>query len=234
MEHARLSPQGLSLLLSLQRRSPSSQGDLEELLGAVPPSDSSPPVDQSTLPAFPSTPEHPAHLVIVSVNPTHYFLRLSLMCGHTGLVKNVPPRLVRKLLIVSPYVSLTIRLLGIPMAFGAGFKLNNKDNSRSRHSLLPQDTEEPRRSLEADLLSPSVDKPHDHHHSPTSWSSMLETWYCHQALATAPDPNSKLPNDPQRTSPYELLIKERMMGLYLAVFIHRDARPFVKGAAIHS
>ena len=30
---------------------------------------------------------------------------------------------------------------GIPMALGAGFKLNNKDNSRSRHSLLPEGDE---------------------------------------------------------------------------------------------
>ena len=28
------------------------------------------------------------------------------------------------------------------MALGAGFKLNNKDNSRSKHSLLPQDADE--------------------------------------------------------------------------------------------
>lgn len=29
--------------------------------------------------------------------------------------------------------------------------------------------------------------------------------------------------------PYELLSKERLMGIYLAVFVHRDARPFVEG-----
>ena len=117
------------------------------------------------------------------------------------------------------------------MAFGAGFKLNNKDNSRSRHSLLPQDAEESRRSAEAELLSPTVDKAHDHHHPPTSWSSILENWYCHPSSASPPPPpsSSDAKGKIQNASPYELLVKERMMGLYLAVFIHHEAKPFVKG-----
>lgn len=32
-----------------------------------------------------------------------------------------------------------------------------------------------------------------------------------------------------RKGPYELLVKERMMGLYLAIFIHRDMKGLVKG-----
>lgn len=34
---------------------------------------------------------------------------------------------------------------------------------------------------------------------------------------------------PHRKGPYELLVKERMMGLYLAIFIHRDIKGLVKG-----
>ncbi len=121
------------------------------------------------------------------------------------------------------------------MALGAGFKLNNKDNSRSRHSLLPDPDESiNRKSAEADLMSPTFDKTHDHHHPPSSWSSILENWYCHPPdvgppTATASDPNLKTQHEIQRVGPYELLIKERMMGLYLAIFIHREARPFVRG-----
>ena len=118
------------------------------------------------------------------------------------------------------------------MALGAGFKLN-RDNSRSRHSLLPQDADESihRKSGEMDLLSPTVEKNHEHHHPPSSWSSILENWYCHPTPPGAPvsDPNVKAQHEAQRIGPYELLIKERMMGLYLAVFIHREARPFVRG-----
>ena len=119
------------------------------------------------------------------------------------------------------------------MALGAGFKLNNKDNSRSKHSLLPQDADESihRKSGEMDLLSPTVEKNHEHHHPPSSWSSILENWYCHPTPPDAPvsDPTVKAQHEAQRIGPYELLIKERMMGLYLAVFIHREARPFVRG-----
>ena len=122
------------------------------------------------------------------------------------------------------------------MAFGAGFKLNSKDN-RSRHSLLPDADEYiHRKSGEAEVLSPTLDKGHDHHHAPSSWSSILENWYCHPPASgptgatSASDPNLKTPHEAQRLGPYELLIKERMMGLYLAVFIHREARPFVRGS----
>ncbi|KIM27535.1 hypothetical protein M408DRAFT_329976 [Serendipita vermifera MAFF 305830] len=32
-----------------------------------------------------------------------------------------------------------------------------------------------------------------------------------------------------KTGPYELLTKERMMGIYLALYVHRDVRPLVEG-----
>ncbi|KAI0366340.1 hypothetical protein BV20DRAFT_972066 [Pilatotrama ljubarskyi] len=122
------------------------------------------------------------------------------------------------------------------MALGAGFKLNSKDNSRSRHSLLPQDADDAlRKSAETDLLTPT-EKPHEHHHPPSSWSSVLENWYCHPPVAgtkdaVASDPNLKTHHEAQRIGPYELLVKERMMGLYLAVFIHREAKPLVRGTS---
>lgn len=43
------------------------------------------------------------------------------------------------------------------------------------------------------------------------------------------DLNSRM--NTHRQGPYELLVKERMMGLYLAVFIHRDIRDLVQGEA---
>ncbi|KZV62675.1 DNase I-like protein [Peniophora sp. CONT] len=35
----------------------------------------------------------------------------------------------------------------------------------------------------------------------------------------------------ERKGPYEMLVKERMMGLYLCVFVHRDARHLVQGTS---
>ncbi|KAI9001520.1 DNase I-like protein [Trametes punicea] len=178
------------------------KGNVEDLLGSVPLSNPDLPsgdVFTPSLPAFPATPDHPYHIVIVAGQEC-------------------------------PSAS------GIPMALGAGFKLNNKDkdNSRSKHSLLPPDADESvhRKSAETDPQSPS-EKPHEHHHPPSSWSSVLENWYCHPPVAypIASDPNLKTQHETQRVGPYELLAKERMMGLYLAVFIHRQAKPLVRGVS---
>ena len=32
-----------------------------------------------------------------------------------------------------------------------------------------------------------------------------------------------------RTGPYELLVKERLMGIYMAIYVHRDVRPLIQG-----
>lgn len=37
-----------------------------------------------------------------------------------------------------------------------------------------------------------------------------------------------------KTGPYELLTKERMMGIYLALYVHRDIRPLVEGMSLLS
>ncbi|KAJ7574421.1 hypothetical protein C8J56DRAFT_1017375 [Mycena floridula] len=101
---------------------------------------------------------------------------------------------------------------GIPMGLGAGFKLLDKDK---------EDLERAR-----------------------GWTWMVEDWLCHGgssiARASVVTPTSSEISMPRPLSaralskeskkgPYQLLIKERMMGIYLAVFIHRDLRPFVRG-----
>ncbi|TFK80301.1 DNase I-like protein [Polyporus arcularius HHB13444] len=177
------------------------KGDVEELLGSIPTSNPSVSHTSDDPPTLPVFPASPEH-------PYHIVIVAGQECPSAS---------------------------GIPMAFGAGFKLNNKDNSRSKHSLLPQDADESihRKSAEIDVLSPTLDKNYEHHHPPSSWSSILENWYCHSTApgTSASDPNLKTQHESQRTGPYELLIKERMMGLYLAVFIHREARPFVRGTS---
>ena len=39
---------------------------------------------------------------------------------------------------------------------------------------------------------------------------------------------------PARAGPYELAAKERMMGIYLAVYVHRDVRPLIRGECLTS
>jgi hypothetical protein len=78
------------------------------------------------------------------------------------------------------------------------------------------------------------------------WTSTLEHWLCHRTQAN-PQANGHqalkdISASPKRQSlhrrvtvkesdkgPYVPLIKERMMGLYLSVYIHRDLRDLVEG-----
>lgn len=96
-------------------------------------------------------------------------------------------------------------------------------------------------------------------HQPLGWTSMLEDWYCNgnNQVVTTPashtegpeghayvdddgamlSPKSKSTGDLNarlntfKKGPYELLVKERMMGIYLAVFVHRDIRDLVESTS---
>ena len=80
--------------------------------------------------------------------------------------------------------------------------------------------------------------------APSGWTSILEDWFCNGSgisidmtdPPSCPGPRQtrhvSTGNIPDRVSwkgPYRPLIKERMMGLYLTVFIHRDMRSLVRG-----
>ncbi|KAF7327614.1 hypothetical protein MKEN_00340600 [Mycena kentingensis (nom. inval.)] len=109
---------------------------------------------------------------------------------------------------------------GIPLGIGAGFRLKDRDRESDRDSTRHKDD-----SKEA---SP---------HEALGWTGMVEDWLCHggqHAPATpadisAPKPLSARGTPVERKGPYQLLVKERLMGLYMAIYIHRDLRPLVKG-----
>lgn len=146
------------------------------------------------------------------------------------LVRNVPVFLVRLIqLPIQPYFS---HNTGIPLGLGAGFKLKDKEKEGL------QEVEPP--------TAPS---------NSYGWTAILEDWYSHAGSAHVVDrrrgfrnvpgiPNSPISSTtsmpdlkrrksvkppPERKGPYELLIKERMMGLYLAIYIHRDIKHLVRG-----
>ncbi|KAJ7178628.1 inositol polyphosphate phosphatase [Mycena crocata] len=181
------------------------KGDLEELLGKVP---LYTPPDNSTTGVFPQLPaddHHPYHLVVIAGQEC-------------------------------PSMS------GIPMGLGAGFKLIDRERDRDA------DRGEREKAKERDR---DYDKPRSKIHKddakdPTrevlsGWTAMIEDWLCHGARqATSPTPSDIGVPKPlsargapkERKGPYQLLIKERMMGLYLAIYIHRELRPLVKGAGV--
>jgi hypothetical protein len=116
------------------------------------------------------------------------------------------------------------------MGLGAGLtKLIDKDKDKDRDR---DEVPRARRNPE--------DSPHD---IPSGWTSMIEDWLCNGSgtgtrinSPTVADVGSPKPLSPRlpaakepRKGPYTLLIKERMMGIYLAVYIHRDMVPLVRG-----
>lgn len=62
--------------------------------------------------------------------------------------------------------------------------------------------------------------------SPTGYLDDSDVALYAKAKSTG-DLNARM--NTHRKGPYELLVKERMMGIYLAVFIHRDIRDLVRG-----
>lgn len=130
------------------------------------------------------------------------------------------------------------------MGLGAGFKLidkdRDKDKDKERDREKDREYDKPRsRHKEKDDYGRSREDPF--HDTPSGWTSMIEDWLCHGSGAGVrtsptvadvgfPKPLSPrlLPKEP-RKGPYQLLIKERMMGIYLAIYIHRDLRPLVRG-----
>jgi len=117
------------------------------------------------------------------------------------------------------------------MGLGAGFKLKDKE----KEPISPIDSE-------PDLAS-----------MPYGWTAILEDWLSH-AGGSNPEPSPITGNGSHRVNgepqspmppnlkrristkaavsqkgPYEILIKERMMGLYLAVYVHREIKHLVRG-----
>lgn len=121
----------------------------------------------------------------------------------------------------------------IPMGLGAGFKFMEKEKDKDGQEQSDKPNRS-RRNLAEELYDANI----------SGWTAMLEDWFCHGGYLTAPLPDSpdsdassptprqpfNLTKDPKK-GPYQLLTKERMMGIYLAVFIHRDVRGLVKGTS---
>ena len=147
---------------------------------------------------------------------------------------------------------------GIPMGLGAGIKLGvpdkekEKDKSEDHEGLLHHLQSLKRKDKERDEVGRGWKSSDDlldevvvnlNH---PGWTSTLEHWLCHRTQANPQVQGDHALKDisasPKRHSlhrrvtvkesemgPYVPLVKERMMGLYLAVYIHRDLRDLVEG-----
>jgi len=133
------------------------------------------------------------------------------------------------------------------MGLGAGLnhildrdKDKEKDKDKERDKEKDRERDKPRREKHRDK-----DKDEEEHDAPAGWTSMVEDWLCHgnaSCLRQSGSPTiadigfpkpltPRVPSKESRKGPYQLLTKERMMGIYLAVYVHRDIRPLVRGKA---
>ncbi|KIK96026.1 hypothetical protein PAXRUDRAFT_32653 [Paxillus rubicundulus Ve08.2h10] len=206
------------------------KGDLEELLGAVSPHGNHEPSphDAPTFPLLSTEPAHPYHLVVVAGQecPSSSGIPMGLGAG--------------------------IRL-GVPSKERDKEKEKDKSDDKDyqeKHHLhhlnsfkrKDKDRDEATRGWKS-----SDDLPDEITVNP-GWTSTLEHWLCHRTQAN-PQANGNqalkdIATSPKRQSlhrrvtvkesekgPYVPLIKERMMGLYLSVYIHRDLRDLVEGVS---
>ncbi|KAF5327112.1 hypothetical protein D9619_004523 [Psilocybe cf. subviscida] len=125
---------------------------------------------------------------------------------------------------------------GIPMGLAASFKILDKDRDKSRDS--DKENERPHRNDDRQSISTDSDESD----TPSGWTSMVEDWLCNNAAANSRNASPTItdvgPPKPLmrhksskdvRKGPYQLLIKERLMGIYLAIYVHRDLKPLVGG-----
>ena len=75
-------------------------------------------------------------------------------------------------------------------------------------------------------VSPAMHTSSQDGYSPTGYLNDSDVALYAKAKSTG-DLNARI--NAHKKGPYELLVKERMMGLYLAIFIHRDIRDLVRG-----
>lgn len=145
------------------------------------------------------------------------------------------------------------------MGLGAGIKIGAADKDREKdkdkddrdnrdpcdkiHRRKDKDRDEATRNWKSSDDLPEQLVVHYNH---SGWTSLLDHWLCHRTQANPlvnGDPILRDPvSSPKRHSlhrrvtvkdsdkgPYVPLVKERMMGLYLSVYIHRDLRHLVEG-----
>jgi hypothetical protein len=148
-------------------------------------------------------------------------------------------------------------LSGIPHGLGAGFRLGSGEKEKEKDKERDKDKDRDHDNVEHESPEPLIEKrgpkseqrdeepvPHT-----TGWTSVLEDFFVHGMTVVGPSARAKdkgsqsdlgrsySTGDIRRRpktgtkGPYELLVKERLMGIYLAIFVHRDAKHLVRGAS---
>ena len=132
-------------------------------------------------------------------------------------------------------------ILGIPKGLGASFKLLDKERDKLKDSDERPSTR-PIKDKDRHLEVPKSEEHVSSENLPLGWTSIVEDWLCNGGIAVSriKTPSTASIGFPQplirqksvkdaRKGPYQLLIKERLMGIYMAIYIHRDLKSSVQG-----
>ncbi|KAA1467365.1 DNase I-like protein [Dentipellis sp. KUC8613] len=222
------------------------KGDLEELLGAPPPYSPTIPLhDPAAFPYLPYDGEHPYHLVVVAGQECPSLSGLPMGLGAGFKLKDKEKEKEKERVKEKDKDG---------REKGEKEKEQEKERENERYK-------ENLKELHHRLLKQREwdNEEHNHNHS-SGWTSILEDWFCHgiRDIGASAKPPSRLDSPflkeglkdvdrafseadikkrpttkgiEHRKGPYEMLVKERMMGIYLAIFVHRDARHLVKGTS---
>ena len=141
------------------------------------------------------------------------------------------------------------------MGIGAGFKFGDKKEGKDRDKDKGEEHDVSRSKLggtDESLWKEGDGISHETVNPPLGWTSMTEDWLSSGAHFTnsqnkADTTNGNSPSEPStkhtgdlhepcdakdQRGPYQLLTKERMMGIYLALYINHDIFGLVKGTPI--
>jgi len=137
------------------------------------------------------------------------------------------------------------------MGLGAGFKWHEKEKEKERPKDKDKDREKEKEKEIDKLKDKVVDRSKSRkekedmsqEHDPLGWTAMCEDWLCNGggtrimsptiADVGAPKPlMRRAPSKEPKKGPYQLLVKERLMGIYMAIYIHRDIQALVRGTKV--
>jgi hypothetical protein len=230
------------------------QGELEELLGKVP-AYTGPTCPPGTFPSLPPGSDHPYHFVVVAGQecPSSSGIPMALGAGIKQLIDR--EREKEKDYINRLDLSPKDNKSELEAATSHLGRLNQQEKELDEAILRSaKHSRERERDKDKDK-----DKDKDQEEVPVGWTSIVADWLCNGGNfglvrskstklgsvleATTPkgvkraisvkEKESYFPSkdskEQKRTGPYQLLVKERLLGIYLAIYIHRDLKPFVKG-----
>lgn len=118
------------------------------------------------------------------------------------------------------------------MGLGAGFKISEKDREKLKSWIhddkTDAETSEKERHEEVRDIINTNEK------AALGWTQLVEDWLCngigYMAVSSSSGTSEPFVRQKEpRKGPYQLLIKDRLMGIYLALYIHRDLMPLVQG-----